>query len=60
MTQVPVELFLPLAGGGAAWRAHVGGFIAGLVLIPFFQRRTRNTACTPPTKTPSHRSVGRR
>jgi membrane associated rhomboid family serine protease len=26
-------------GGGVAWGAHVGGFVAGLVLIPFFKRR---------------------
>ena len=28
----------PVAGGVASW-AHVGGFIAGLVLIPFIQRK---------------------
>ena len=26
-------------GGGVAWLAHVGGFIAGMVLIPFFKHR---------------------
>lgn len=26
-------------GGGVAWGAHVGGFIAGAVLIPFFKYR---------------------
>jgi membrane associated rhomboid family serine protease len=25
--------------GGVAWYAHIGGFVAGLVLIPFFKRR---------------------
>ena len=25
--------------GGVAWGAHVGGFVAGMVLIPFFKRR---------------------
>lgn len=25
--------------GGVAWAAHIGGFIAGMVLIPFFKRR---------------------
>jgi len=25
--------------GGVAWGAHVGGFVAGLVLIPFFKRK---------------------
>ena len=27
------------AGGGVAWDAHVGGFLAGAVLIPFFKHR---------------------
>ena len=27
------------AGGGVAWGAHVGGFLAGAVLIPFFKHR---------------------
>jgi rhomboid family protein len=27
------------AGGGVAFRAHIGGFIAGMVLIPFFKQR---------------------
>lgn len=26
-------------GGGVAWGAHLGGFVAGVVLIPFFKRR---------------------
>jgi len=26
-------------GGGVAWGAHVGGFIAGVALIPLFKRR---------------------
>jgi membrane associated rhomboid family serine protease len=25
--------------GGVAFRAHIGGFIAGMVLIPLFKRR---------------------
>jgi membrane associated rhomboid family serine protease len=25
--------------GGVAWGAHVGGFVAGMLLIPFFKRR---------------------
>ena len=28
-------------GGGVAWFAHVGGFLAGLVLIKIFQRPMR-------------------
>jgi membrane associated rhomboid family serine protease len=27
-------------GGGVAFRAHIGGFVAGMVLIPLFKRRT--------------------
>jgi membrane associated rhomboid family serine protease len=27
-------------GGGVAWFAHIGGFAAGMVLLPFFKRRT--------------------
>tara|TARA_B100000315_G_scaffold258730_1_gene311899 strand:+ start:1651 stop:2367 length:717 start_codon:yes stop_codon:yes gene_type:complete len=29
---------LPSSGGGIAWFAHIGGFIAGIVLIGFFKR----------------------
>ena len=51
---IPAFLFLPLwfvmqfvyglaslagGGGGVAWWAHVGGFIAGIVLVPVFVRR---------------------
>ncbi len=38
-------LFQALAGGGmlgednVAYLAHIGGFVAGLVLLPFFKRR---------------------
>ena len=28
------------SGGGVAWSAHVGGFLAGAVLIPFFKHRS--------------------
>lgn len=28
-------------GGGTAWLAHIGGFAAGLVLLPLFKRRDR-------------------
>jgi membrane associated rhomboid family serine protease len=37
--------FLPLFTGGAtvqiAWQAHLGGFFAGLLLVPLFERRVR-------------------
>jgi rhomboid family protein len=29
------------SGGGVAWWAHIGGFVAGLVLVWFFQRTKR-------------------
>ena len=30
--------------GGVAWWAHVGGFVAGVVLINIFRRRNRHRA----------------
>src|SRR5690606_12756161 len=51
LMEVPAVLFLGVwillqlinapAGGGTAWFAHIGGFIAGLVLIKFFALRRR-------------------
>src|SRR6202051_2679389 len=35
------ELLMPSSGGGVAWWAHVGGFIAGLVLGPLLLRSER-------------------
>jgi membrane associated rhomboid family serine protease len=36
-----INLFIADPGqGGVAWYAHVGGFVAGLVLVPVFRRRT--------------------
>jgi membrane associated rhomboid family serine protease len=29
----------PVGDGGVAFWAHVGGFVAGLVLVPFFKKR---------------------
>jgi membrane associated rhomboid family serine protease len=28
--------------GGVAWWAHVGGFIAGMVFLPFFRNKERS------------------
>lgn len=54
LVEVPAIFFLPIwfllqflqgvvdiagTGGGVAWWAHVGGFIAGIVLVPIFARR---------------------
>lgn len=33
---------LGLAPGGIAWEAHIGGFLAGLFLIPLLERRPRH------------------
>lgn len=33
--------FTSMGAGGVAWWAHVGGFMAGAILIPFFRRRVR-------------------
>lgn len=36
------------AGGGVAWFAHIGGFLAGMALIPLFKRR--QTALLQPAR----------
>jgi len=30
---------IPTGGAGVAWGAHIGGFIAGIVLVHFFRKR---------------------
>ena len=37
-----LSLVAPSAGGGVAWWAHVGGFAAGIVLLPLFRRSRRH------------------
>jgi membrane associated rhomboid family serine protease len=37
--QVVSSLLVAEERGGVAWGAHIGGFVAGLVLIPLFKRR---------------------
>lgn len=32
---------LPQSGGGVAFWAHIGGFVAGIILVQFFDRRPR-------------------
>jgi membrane associated rhomboid family serine protease len=39
--QGTLELLTPSGGGGVAWWAHVGGFIAGLLLTPVVRRPAR-------------------
>jgi membrane associated rhomboid family serine protease len=36
--QIANSLFVEQGAGGIAWFAHVGGFVAGLMLIPFFKK----------------------
>jgi membrane associated rhomboid family serine protease len=36
--QGTIELLVPSSGSGVAWWAHIGGFIAGLLLIPFIRQ----------------------
>ena len=36
-----VAQVLPAAGGGVAWWGHIGGFIVGIILMPFFRRSYR-------------------
>ena len=36
-----VALVQPATGGGVAWWGHIGGFIAGILLAPFFRKRLR-------------------
>lgn len=31
----------PQAGGGVAWFAHIGGFLAGMIFLPFFKKGRR-------------------
>jgi membrane associated rhomboid family serine protease len=39
MLQIINGLGAPAGAAGVAWHAHIGGFVVGLVLIRFFQRR---------------------
>ncbi len=36
--QLASEMFTP-PGAGVAFRAHIGGFVAGMLLLPVFRRR---------------------
>jgi membrane associated rhomboid family serine protease len=38
--QIVSGVSMPTEGGGVAYAAHIGGFVAGLVLIPLFENRT--------------------
>jgi len=41
LLQGTAALFNPSMGGGVAWWAHIGGFVAGLMLAPLLQRSKR-------------------
>lgn len=46
--QGTAELFIPSTGGGIAWWAHIGGFVAGVALAPLLQRPAkRHRSCYP-------------
>ncbi len=36
--QVLNSMLAPAGQGGVAWGAHIGGFVAGMALVPFFKR----------------------
>jgi membrane associated rhomboid family serine protease len=40
VTQIANAAFSPITEGGVAFMAHVGGFLAGMVLVPIFRRAT--------------------
>src|SRR4029077_10530582 len=48
--QGTLELVLPSSQGGVAWWAHVGGFVAGFVLGPYWYNPSGATRNTTPTK----------
>jgi membrane associated rhomboid family serine protease len=37
--QIVNTLLAGKAQGGVAWGAHIGGFVAGMALLPLFKRR---------------------
>ena len=39
LLQLVSNYFSTGGGGGVAWGAHIGGFVAGIVLIPLFKRK---------------------
>jgi membrane associated rhomboid family serine protease len=46
-----LSLGSPEAGGGVAWWGHIGGFIAGIGLLPFFRRNAPASRRTYPDET---------
>ncbi len=48
------------AEGGVAYFAHIGGFVAGMVLVPFFRRRDIPLFAAPRSRSWSHHAGVRR
>ena len=46
-----LSLGSPATGGGIAWWGHIGGFIAGILLLPLFGRRQLSYRKTYPDET---------
>ena len=42
LLQGTAELFMPSSGAGVAWWAHVGGFVAGILLTPLLRQLGRS------------------
>jgi len=45
LTQVFSGMLSPAGGGGVAWWAHIGGFVAGMLLLRFFRDDSRCYYC---------------
>ena len=45
LTQVFSGMLAPAGGGGVAWWAHIGGFVAGMLLLRFFRDDSRCYYC---------------
>jgi membrane associated rhomboid family serine protease len=45
LTQVFSGMLAPAGGGGVAWWAHIGGFVAGMLLLRFFRDDARCYYC---------------
>ena len=56
LIQIVASTITPEGGGGVAYMAHIGGFAAGLVLLPVFRGRGGPRGKAPPGH---RRSVGR-
>ncbi len=46
-----LSLTFGTAQGGVAWWAHIGGFLAGILLLPFFKKKERSYRRSYPDET---------